>query len=100
MSILVFLTLKQIEANYAYLANSSNSTTALLKACETVGAEVQFMTNVWGVDEPVIKASGKAANGIVFAVRTNSVWTDNNKGIELIKEVSAMSGKKDKYRSR
>ena len=93
------LTLKQIEANYAYLANSSNSTTALLKACETVGAEVQFMTNVWGVDEPVIKASGKAANGIVFAVRTNSVWTDNNKGIELIKEVSAMSGKKDKYRS-
>ena len=93
------LTLKQIEANYAYLANSSNSTTALLKACDTVGAKVQFMTNVWGVDEPVIKASGKAADGIVFVVRTSSVWTDNNKGIDLIKEVSEMSGKGDKYRS-
>ena len=70
------LTLKQIQANYAYLANSSNSTTALLKACNTVGAEVQFMTNVWGIDETVIKASGKAADGIVFAVRTSSVWGD------------------------
>ena len=93
------LTLKQIEANYAYLANSSNSTTALLKACDTVGAEVQFMTNVWGVDETVIKASGKAADGIVFAVRTNSVWGDNQEGMELIKNVSAMSGKRDQYRS-
>ena len=93
------LTLKQIEANYAYLANSSNSTTALLKACNTVGAEVQFMTNVWGVDETVIKASGKAANGIVFAVRTSSVWGDDTEGMELIKNISSMSGKKDQYRS-
>ncbi len=93
------LTLKQIQANYAYLANSSNSTTALLKACNTVGAEVQFMTNVWGIDETVIKASGKAADGIVFAVRTSSVWGDKGKGMELIKEVSAMSGKKEQYRS-
>ncbi len=93
------LTLKQIQANYAYLANSSNSTTALLKACNTVGAEVQFMTNVWGVDETVIKASGKAADGIVFAVRTSSVWGDNSKGMDLIKNVSSMSGKRDQYRS-
>jgi len=93
------LTLKQIEANYAYLANSSNSTTALLKACNTVGAEVQFMTNVWGVDETVIKASGKAADGIVFAVRTSSVWGDDTEGMELIKNISSMSGKKDQYRS-
>ena len=93
------LTLKQIQANYAYLANSSNSTTALLKACDTVGAKVQFMTNVWGVDETVIKASGKAADGIVFAVRTNSVWGENTEGMELIKNVSSMSGNRDQYRS-
>jgi branched-chain amino acid transport system substrate-binding protein len=93
------LTLKQIEANYAYLANSSNSTTALLKACNTVGAEVQFMTNVWGIDETVIKASGKAADGIVFAVRTSSVWGDDTDGMELIRNISSMSGKKDQYRS-
>ena len=71
----------------------------LLKACNTVGVETQFLTNVWGVDEPVIKASGEAANGIVFAVRTNSVWGNDNKGMELIKKVSEFSGKKNSYRS-
>ena len=88
------LNIKTDRSNYAYLANSSNSTTALLKACNTVGAEVQFMTNVWGVDETVIKASGKAADGIVFAVRTSSVWGDDTDGMELIKNISSMSGKK------
>ena len=91
--------MKQVEANYAYLANSSNSTTSLLKACNTVGVETQFMTNVWGVDEPVIKASGKAADGIVFAVRTNSVWGDSNKGMDLVRKVSEFSGEKNSYKS-
>ena len=93
------LTLKQVKANYAYLANSSNSTTSLLKACNTVGVETQFMTNVWGVDEPVIKASGKAADGVVFVVRTNSVWGDSNKGMDLVKKVSEFSGEKNSYKS-
>ena len=44
-------------------AANSNSTTSLLKACNTVGVKTQFMTNVWGVDEPVIKASGKNGKG-------------------------------------
>ena len=93
------LTLKQVEANYAYLANSSNSTTSLLKACKTAGVKTQFMTNVWGIDERVIKASGKAADGIIFVVRTNSVWGDSNKGMNLIKKVSKFSGKKNSYKS-
>tara|TARA_B100001248_G_scaffold212191_1_gene166529 strand:+ start:287 stop:1567 length:1281 start_codon:yes stop_codon:yes gene_type:complete len=93
------LTLKQLGANYAYLANSSNSTTSILKSCNVVGVETQFLTNVWGVDEPVIKASGMAANGIIYAMRTNSIWGDESKGMELLKEVAKYSGKKDSYKS-
>ena len=93
------LTLKQLGANYAYLANSSNSTTSILKSCNVVGVETQFLTNVWGVDEPVIKASGMAANGIIYAMRTNSIWGDESKGMDLLKEVAKYSGKKDSYKS-
>ena len=93
------LTLKQLGANYAYLANSSNSTTSILKSCNIVGVETQFLTNVWGVDEPVIKASGMAANGIIYAMRTNSIWGDESKGMDLLKEVAKYSGKKDSYKS-
>ena len=78
------LTLKKLEADYAYLANSSNSTTSILKACNAVGVETQFMANVWGIDETVIKASGKASDGLVFAVRTESIWGEDANGIKLI----------------
>ncbi len=93
------LTLKQLKANYAYLANSSGSTISLLKACNTVGVDTQFMTNVWGIDEPVIKASGKSAEGVVLAVRTSSIWGDKVKGQETLKKISLIPGKEDTYRS-
>ena len=93
------LTLKELEADYAYLANSSNSTTSILKACDAVGVETQFMANVWGIDETVIKASGKASNGLVFAVRTESIWGENANGIKLIKEISKSADKNVNYRS-
>ena len=93
------LTLKQVKADYAYLANSSNSTTSVLKACKTVGVNTKFMTNVWGVDEPVIKASNKAADGLVFAVRTSSIWGEDAKGMEVVKKISMLSDKKKLYRS-
>jgi len=93
------LTLKQIEANYAYLANSSGSTISLLKACDTVGVNTQFMTNVWGIDAPVIKATGKPADGTVFAVRTEAVWGENAEGMKLVKEISLISNNKKSYRT-
>ncbi len=93
------LTLKQIEANYAYLANSSGSTISLLKACDTVGVDTQFMTNVWGIDVPVVKATGTAANGTVLAVRTGAVWGEDVEGMRLVKKVSLVSRKKEGYRT-
>ena len=93
------LTLKQIEANYAYLANSSGSTISLLKACDTVGVNTQFMTNVWGIDVPVIKATGKPANGIVLAVRTGAVWGENVEGMNLVKKIALISRKKEEYKT-
>ena len=93
------LTLKQIKADYAFLANSSGSTISLLNACSTVGVEVQFMTNVWGIDEPVIKAAGKAADGTVFAVRTGVVWGGDAPGMETLKTISRESGEDETYRS-
>ena len=93
------LTLKEMEADYAYLANSSNSTTSILKACNTVGVKTQFMANVWGIDETVIKASNKASDGLVFAVRTESIWGEESEGMELIKEISMSADENINYRS-
>jgi branched-chain amino acid transport system substrate-binding protein len=38
-----------------------------------------------------MKASGEAADGVVVAVRTGSIWTDTNPGLDFVRQVSALS---------
>jgi len=85
------LSLKQSGANYAFLANTGGSNISVLKACQTVGVDVQFLSNVWGMDENAARAAGSAANNIVVPVRTDAIWTDNKGGMAVMREVSKMS---------
>jgi branched-chain amino acid transport system substrate-binding protein len=85
------LTLRQSGAHYAYLGNTAGSNISVLKACQTVGVKVQFLGNVWGMDENAMKAAGSAANGVLYPVRTSAIWTDKAPGMALMREVSKMS---------
>src|SRR5579871_1336628 len=85
------LTLKQSGANYAYLGNTAGSNISVLKACETAGVKVQFLGNVWGMDENAAKTAGPAADGVVFPLRTAVTWTGDAPGMKLMKEISRMS---------
>jgi len=85
------LTLRQSGAHYAYLGNTAGSNISVLKACQTVGVKVQFLGNVWGMDENAMKAAGSAANGVVYPVRTSAIWTDKAPGMALMRDVSKMS---------
>jgi branched-chain amino acid transport system substrate-binding protein len=85
------LTLKTSGANYAYLGNTAGSNISVLKACKTAGVDVQFLGNVWGMDENAAKAAGDAANGVVFPVRTATVWGGDAPGVKTVMEVSKMS---------
>ncbi|WP_029010025.1 ABC transporter substrate-binding protein [Azospirillum halopraeferens] len=85
------LTLKDSGANYAYLGNTAGSNISVLKACDTVGAKVQFLGNVWGMDENAMKAAGKAADGVVFPVRTGAIWGGDAPGMKTVQEISAVS---------
>ncbi|WP_207536925.1 ABC transporter substrate-binding protein [Sabulicella rubraurantiaca] len=85
------LTLRNQGANYAYLGNTAGSNISVLRACQTVGAQVQFLGNVWGMDENAMKAAGAAANGVVFPVRTAAVWGQEVPGMNQIRTISRMS---------
>jgi len=84
------LSLKESGANYAFLANTSGSNISLLKSCETVGVDVQFMANIWGYDENVLKAAGTAADGVVWVMGA-AKWGDDVPGMALVQEISKMS---------
>jgi branched-chain amino acid transport system substrate-binding protein len=87
------LSLKESGANYAFLANTSDSNIALLKACQTVGVQTQFMANIWGADENLMKAAGEASNGIVW-VMGSAKWGDAVPGMKTVEAVSKISDPK------
>ena len=85
------LTMKNQGANYAYLGNTAGSNISVLRACQAAGVDAQFLGNVWGMDENAMKAAGTAANGVVFPVRTSTVWGQEAPGMETMREVSRVS---------
>lgn len=94
------LTLKQSGADYAYLGNTSGSTIALLKACETADVDVTFLGNVWGVDENGLRAAGTAADGVILPVRTQVTWGDDSApGMSTLRKIAEQAGNPDAYRS-
>ncbi|MES2712858.1 MAG: ABC transporter substrate-binding protein [Pseudomonadota bacterium] len=82
------LTLRSQGANYAYLGNTAGSNISVLRACQTAGVQVQFLGNVWGMDENAMKAAGAAANGVVFPVRTAVVWGQDAPGMATMRTIS------------
>ncbi|OAN54111.1 branched-chain amino acid ABC transporter substrate-binding protein [Paramagnetospirillum marisnigri] len=84
------LSLKESGAQYAYLANTSGSTISLLKSCETVGVNTQFLANIWGTDEGSLKTAGDAADKLVWVVGA-ATWADDVPGMKLVKEISKVS---------
>lgn len=85
------LTLKNSGANYAYLGNTAGSNISVLKACKTVGTDVQFLSNVWGMDENAAKAAGEAADGVVFPLRTFVSWGGDAPGMKTLMDISKIS---------
>ena len=91
------LSLKQSGANYAFLANSSDSNVSLLKSCATVGVDTQFMANIWGFDESLMKAAGKTANGVVWPMGAQP-WTADVPGMKLVHDIATAADPKATYR--
>jgi branched-chain amino acid transport system substrate-binding protein len=85
------LSLKSSGANYAYLGNTAASNISVLKACKTAGVDIQFLGNVWGMDENAAKTAADAADGVIFPLRTSVVWGGNAPGMKTVMDISKMS---------
>ena len=84
------LALQSSGANYAFLANTTGANVALLRSCATVGVNVQFMANVWGMDEAGMKAVGKGVDGLV-QVLGQAQWGSDVPGMKVLRAISNLS---------
>jgi len=92
------LSIKNSAADYGYLANIGSSILALIKSCDTVGTEIQMMTNIWGADQNFFDAGGSSLKNYIFPTMT-PFWTDDTPGMKLVREISKMSDKSgEKFR--
>lgn len=92
------LSLKSSRSNYGYIGNLGGSVLSLVKSCNTVGTNIQFMSNIWGGDKKVFEAAGEGIKDYIFPTMT-PFWTDNVLGMRLVREISKMSdssGKKER----
>ncbi|MFX5252941.1 hypothetical protein ABTD06_19520, partial [Acinetobacter baumannii] len=53
--------------------------------------DVQFLGNVWGMDENAAKTAGDAADGVIFPLRTAVSWGGNAPGMKTVQEISKIS---------
>ncbi|QLH38750.1 MAG: ABC transporter substrate-binding protein [Defluviicoccus sp.] len=91
------LSLKQSGTNYAFLANSAESNISMLRSCATVGVDVQFLSNIWGFDETVMKVAGKAADGVVWPMGAQP-WTADVPGMKLVHDIAHAADPKTTYK--
>ncbi|MFT5789723.1 MAG: branched-chain amino acid transport system substrate-binding protein [Shewanella sp.] len=84
------LSLKSSQTNYGYIGNLGGSVQSLIKSCNTVGTDIQFMSNIWGGDKLVFKAAGEGVKNYIFPTMT-PFWTDDVPGMKLVREISKMS---------
>ncbi|WP_120495910.1 ABC transporter substrate-binding protein [Kiloniella sp. EL199] len=83
------LTIKESGANYAYVGNLGGSVISLLKSCNTVGADVTYMGNVWAGDYLTIQAA--EAKDYVFPTAT-PFWDAAADGMALVYKIADESG--------
>lgn len=86
------LSLKSSGSNYGYIGNLGGSVLSLVKSCNTVGTDIQFMSNIWGGDKKIFSAAGEGIKDYVFPTMT-PFWTDQVPGMKLVREISKQSDK-------
>jgi branched-chain amino acid transport system substrate-binding protein len=77
-------------ADYAFLANTARSVARFLRDCHATSVQTQFMANIWGYDETVMKLAGVAADNVVWVMGA-ARWGDVVPGMYTVREISKMS---------
>ena len=89
------LSIKSSGSNYGYIGNLGGSVVSLAKSCNTVGVDIQFMSNIWGGDKDLFNAAGDGIKDYIFPTMT-PFWGDDAPGMKLVREISKMSDKSGK----
>jgi branched-chain amino acid transport system substrate-binding protein len=81
------LSVKNQDADFAWIGGTTNSTAVILKDAKKLGLKTQFFVNVWGMDETTPKLAAGAEEGALL-MGGSVMYGENVPGMKLIKEVT------------
>jgi branched-chain amino acid transport system substrate-binding protein len=87
------LSLKNKNADFAWIGGTTPSTAVILKDAKKNGLSTKFLVNIWGNDEDLVKLAGDASEG-VLGLQAAAIYGENVPGMALIREIT-----KDQYQN-
>ncbi|WP_299733517.1 ABC transporter substrate-binding protein [uncultured Endozoicomonas sp.] len=92
------LSIKTTGAQYGYVANLGGSVVSLIKSCNTVGTDIQFMSNIWGGDMLTFKAAGEGIDNYVFPALT-PFWNDDVENLKMVKDIAKAANRDESFQT-
>lgn len=81
------LAVQKAAPDYCWIGGTTASTAVILKDAKKLGMKTQFFSNIWGVDENLIKLAGDAAEGAI-GLQASAGYDDPGPGTELIRKLT------------
>ena len=80
------LTIRENNADYAFMGNLGPSVVSLLRSCAAVGVDTKFVSNIWAGDKLTLEAAGDGAK--YHFVAATPFWDSTVPGMTLVKKIA------------
>jgi len=81
------LSVKNKEADFAWIGGTTNSTAVILKDAKKLGLKTKFFVNIWGADESTPKLAGGAEEG-TLVMAGSTLYGSNAPGMKQLMEIT------------
>jgi len=81
------LAVQKADPDFCWIGGTTASTAVILKDARKLGMKTQFFSNIWGLDENLIKLAGEAAEGAI-GLQASAGYDDAGPGCELIRKLT------------
>ncbi len=81
------LSVQKANPDFAWIGGTTASAAVVLKDAKKLGLKTQFFSNIWGLDENLIKLAGEGAEGAI-GLQASAGYDDAGPGCELIRKLT------------
>lgn len=81
------LAVQKANPDFCWIGGTTASTAVILKDAKKLGMKTQFFSNIWGIDDNLIKLAGDAAEGAI-GLQASAGYEDAGPGCELIRKLT------------